>query len=155
MINKFHSWSIPVEIYIYIYIFFFSYIHQKISIRMFTTKFFVIAPSRTQPKCSTVQWVKVTKSCPALCNPVNYIVYGIVQARILEWVAIPFCRGSSQLRDRTQVSCLAGGFFNSWAAREAHSTVEWVNKLWHIHMVEYYKQRKWITYHYMWHHDES
>ena len=43
----------------------------------------------------------------------------MLQARILEWVAIPFSRGSSQLRDGTQVSCIAGGFFTSWAAREA------------------------------------
>ena len=38
---------------------------------------------------------------------------------ILEWVAFPFSRGSSQPRDQTQVSCIAGGFFSSWAAREA------------------------------------
>ena len=42
-----------------------------------------------------------------------------LQARILEWVAFPFSKGSSQPRDRTQVSCLQGGFFTSWAAREA------------------------------------
>ena len=40
-------------------------------------------------------------------------VHGILQARILEWVAIPFSRGSSQPRDRTQVSCIAGEFFTS------------------------------------------
>ena len=40
---------------------------------------------------------------------------GILQARILEWVAMPFSRGSSQLRDRTQVSHIAGGFFTNWA----------------------------------------
>ena len=44
---------------------------------------------------------------------------GILQARILEWVAIPFSRGSSQPRDRTQVSCIADGFFTIWATREA------------------------------------
>ena len=55
--------------------------------------------------------VKATKSCPALCKPMDYTVHGILQARILEWVAVPFSRGSSQLRDRTQVSCIAGGFF--------------------------------------------
>ena len=44
---------------------------------------------------------------------------GILQARILEWVAIPFSRGSSQPRDRTQVSHAASGFFTSWATREA------------------------------------
>ena len=43
---------------------------------------------------------------------------GILQARILEWVAFPFSRGSSQPIDRTQVSLIAGGFFTSWATRE-------------------------------------
>ena len=43
--------------------------------------------------------VKVTQSCPTLCDPMDYIVCGILQGRILEWVAIPFSRGSSQLRD--------------------------------------------------------
>ena len=41
--------------------------------------------------------------------------------RILEWVAYPFSRGSSQPRDRTQVSCIAGGFFTNWTIREALS----------------------------------
>ena len=41
------------------------------------------------------------------------IVHGILQARILEWVAVPFSRGSSQPRDLTQVSCTAGGFVTS------------------------------------------
>ena len=48
-----------------------------------------------------------------------YTVRGIFQARILEWVAIPFSRGSSQPRDHTQVSRIAGGFFTVWATREA------------------------------------
>ena len=43
----------------------------------------------------------------------------ILQARILEGVTVPFSRGSSQPRDRTQVSQTAGGFFTSWATREA------------------------------------
>ena len=55
--------------------------------------------------------MKVTQSCPTLCDPTDYRVHGILQARILEWVAFPFSRGSSQLRDRTQVSCIAGIFF--------------------------------------------
>ena len=63
--------------------------------------------------------VKVTQSCPTLCNPMDYTVYGILQARILEWVALPFSRGSSQPRDWTQVSRIAGEFFISWAVREA------------------------------------
>ena len=50
--------------------------------------------------------VKVTQSCPTLCHPMDYTVHWILQARILEWVAIPFSRGSSQPRDQTQVSAL-------------------------------------------------
>ena len=63
--------------------------------------------------------VKVNQSCQTLCDPMNCIVHGILQARILEWVAFPFSRGCSQPRDWTQVSHIAGGFFTSWATREA------------------------------------
>ena len=49
----------------------------------------------------------------------DYTVHGILQARIPEWVGIPFSRRSSQPRDWTQVSHIAGGFFTSWATREA------------------------------------
>ena len=48
--------------------------------------------------------VKITQSCPTLCHPMDYTIHGIPQARILEWVAFPFSRGSSQPRNRTQVS---------------------------------------------------
>ena len=54
----------------------------------------------------------------------DYTVHGILQARILEWVAFPFSRVSSQPRDQTQVSRIAGGFFTNWAKREAHPQVE-------------------------------
>ena len=54
-----------------------------------------------------------------LCDPMDYTVHGILQARILEWVAFPFSRGSSQPRDRTGVYCIADGFFTNWAVREA------------------------------------
>ena len=57
--------------------------------------------------------VKVTQSCPTLYDPMDYTVLGILQARILEWVAFPSTRGSSQPRERTQVSCIAGRFFTS------------------------------------------
>ena len=63
--------------------------------------------------------VRVTQSCPTLCDPMDYTLHGILQARILKWVAFPFSRGSSQPRDQTQVSHIAGRFFTSWAAREA------------------------------------
>ena len=49
----------------------------------------------------------------------DYTVRGALQARILEWVAFPFSRGSSQPRDQTQVYCIAGKFFTSWATSEA------------------------------------
>ena len=61
--------------------------------------------------------VKFAQSCPTLCNLMDYILYGILQARIFEWVAFLFSRGSSQPRDRTQVSHIAGEFFTSWATR--------------------------------------
>ena len=63
--------------------------------------------------------VKVAQSCPTLGDPMIYTAHGILQARILEWVAFPFSRGSPQPRDQTQVSHIAGGFFTSWATREA------------------------------------
>ena len=54
--------------------------------------------------------VKFIQSCLTLCHPVDYTVRGILQATILEWVDIPFSRGTSQPRDRTQVSHIAGRF---------------------------------------------
>jgi len=57
--------------------------------------------------------------CPTLCDPVDYTVHGILQARILEWVAFPFSRASSPPRDRTQVFHIAGRLFTSWATRGA------------------------------------
>ena len=63
----------------------------------------------TNPKVN----VKVTQWCPTLYDSVDYTVHGILQARILEWVVFPFSRGSSQPRDRTQVSHIAGRFFTS------------------------------------------
>ena len=63
-----------------------------------------------------VSEVNITQSCLTLCDPMDYSlpgssVHGILQARILEWVAVPFSRGSPQPRDQTQVSHIAGRFF--------------------------------------------
>ena len=63
--------------------------------------------------------VKVTQLYSTLCNPMDYTVHESLHARILEWVVFPFSRVSSQLRDQTQVSCIAGGFFTNWATKEA------------------------------------
>ena len=67
---------------------------------------------------------KSLQSCPTFCDsmdcsPRGFSVRGILQARILEWVAISFSRGSSWSRDWTQVSCIADRFFTIWATREA------------------------------------
>ena len=71
--------------------------------------------------------LKVTKSCPTLCDSLDSTVCGILQARILEWVAFPFSRGSPPYKDQTQVSCIAGRF--CWATREALPCRTWWNKL--------------------------
>ena len=57
--------------------------------------------------------VKVAQACPTLCDPMDCTVHGILQARILEWVAFPLSRRSSQPRDQIQVFRLAGRFFTS------------------------------------------
>ena len=62
--------------------------------------------------------VLVAQSCLTLCDPMDYslpdyAVHGILQARVLEWVAISFSRGSSQPKDQTLVSCIAGRFFTA------------------------------------------
>ena len=62
--------------------------------------------------------MKVAQSCPTLCDPMNYSVHGISQARILQWVVFLFSRGFSQPMDKTQVSCIAGRFSTSWTTRE-------------------------------------
>ena len=67
---------------------------------------------------------EVAQSCPTLCDPMDcslpgFSVHGIFQARILEWAAISFSRGSSRPRDQTQVSRTVGRHFTVWATREA------------------------------------
>ena len=62
--------------------------------------------------------------CPTLCSPMDNSlsgssVHGILQTRILEWIALPFSRGSSQPRNRTWDSCIVGRFFTIWATRKA------------------------------------
>ena len=66
--------------------------------------------------------VSVVQLCPTLCDltdcsPPGSSVHGILQARILKWVAIPFSRGSSQPRGWTWISCIAGRFFTIWATK--------------------------------------
>ena len=65
--------------------------------------------------------VKLVQSCPTLCDPMGYTVHGFLHARILEWVAVSFPRGSSQPKDRTQVSSIVGGFLTSLATRRPYA----------------------------------
>ena len=69
--------------------------------------------------------VLVAQSYPTLCDPMDCglpgsSVHGILQARILEWIAIPFSRGSFWPRDLTWVSCIAGRSFTIWATGKSH-----------------------------------
>ena len=89
--------------------------------------FFFLAAS--QKKLSSVCLVYsvlclVTRSCLTLCNPMDYSppgssFHGILQERILEWVAIPFSRGSYWPSDWTQISCISSRFSTVWVTREA------------------------------------
>ena len=87
-------------------------------------RFFTIWASREALHKHSLCGCLVAQSCLTLCNSMDCSlagssVHGILQARILEWVAMPSSRGSSWPRGWTRVSCIAGGFFTSWATREA------------------------------------
>ena len=85
------------------------------------TNYLVLQKKKKVESCSTeygfflslllLVKVKVAQLCQTLCDRMNYTVHGILQARIREWVAVPFSRGSSQPRNPTGVSCIAGRFF--------------------------------------------
>ena len=83
------------------------YIKGKIQVN---NLFWYLAPDFLKFKQLYVK-MKVAQLCPTLCDPMDCTVHGILQARILERVAFPFSRGSSQLRDQTLVSCIAGRSF--------------------------------------------
>ena len=68
--------------------------------------------------------VKVAQLRLTLCDPMGYTVHGILQARTLEWVAFPSSRGSSQTKDQTQVSRMAGRFF--YQLSRSPRILEWV-----------------------------
>ena len=91
------------------------------------TSFFILRNSADRPPQSYLwKWkvkVLVTQSCLTLwdsmaCSPPGSSVRGNFWARILEWVAIPYSRGSSQPRNRACISCIACRFFTVWATRE-------------------------------------
>ena len=71
----------------------------------------------------------------------DYTVHGILQARRLEWVAFPFSRGSSQARDQTQVSRIAGRFFPSWTTGKPSKQPLWEGTITIIHILQMGKLR--------------
>ena len=80
---------------------------------------------------------EVAQSCPTLCDPMDCSlsgssVHGIFQARVLEWIAISFPRGSSRPRNRTQVSHIAGRHFTVWATKEWSRWLFLENPVFHI-----------------------
>ena len=81
-------------------------------------------------------------------TPWTIQVYGILQVRILKWVAYPFSRGSSWPRNQTRISCIAGGFFTNWAIREAlrclvlnkhlrYPSSKWIHKRQQFYLISY------------------
>ena len=96
-------------------------------------------------------YVLVAQSCPTLCDsmdcsPPGSSVHGILQAEILEWIAVPFSRGSSWPRDWTHVSCVScigGRFFIIWANREAPCT----DRLLRLeYLADIFSNKQWICY---------
>ena len=88
-------------------------------------------PIQYEVKWSEVKWSEVVQSCPTLCDPMDCglpvsSIPGILQAGILEWVAISFSKRSSQPRDQTWVSHIAGRRFTIWATREVNANL-WQN----------------------------
>ena len=76
----------------------------------------------------------------------EYTVHGILQARLLEWVAVPLSRGSSQPRDQTQVSRIAGGFFTGWAQSQNQCTTEQILTRWDITLLTKFYQVKGMVF---------
>ena len=71
--------------------------------------------------------VKVTQLSLTLCDPMEYTVLGVLQARILEWIAIAFSRGSSQPRDQTQVFCNCRWILYQLSYKRSPRILEWVD----------------------------
>ena len=90
----------------------------------------------------------VAQSCSTLCdpmdsNPPGFSVHGIFQERILEWVAVFFSRWSSQPRNWTWVSCIAGRFLTNWATREAQIVLVDISKS-SIRKLDLFTSKLWV-----------
>ena len=96
-----------------------SYIWENVTVNLVIQLILCFFPLKV-----CISEVLVPQSCPTFWDPMVCIlsgssVHGILQARMLEYLAIPFSRKSSWPRDQTQVSCIAGRFFTNWVTREA------------------------------------
>ena len=94
--------------------------------------------------------VHMLKSCPTLCDPMDcdllgFSVHGILQARMLAWVALPFSRASSQPRDGTRTSCgscIAGRFFTTKPPRKPFPHCSESVLALHLHSIMFSNKRK-------------
>ena len=129
--KSFLVWCSPSFYFCFCCLCFFSYIQSiiaKMNVRKTFPCVFSISPEGPEQKlCLRV--CLVTQSCLTLCNPMNCSppgssVCGILQARILEWVAISSSRGSSRSRDQTPVSWIAGRFFAHWAIGDKSQNIK-------------------------------
>ena len=109
-----------------------SFSHSPAPGNHFSTLCFCESEFFFKVSCISVTML-VAQSCPTLCDsmdccsPLSSFFHGILQARILECIAIPFSRGSSRPRDWTQASLIAGRFFTIWTTREAPKFYHTVN----------------------------
>ena len=109
---------------------------QLYSMYILLWKCFSVLSFNLSPVFESEVKVLAAQLCPILCEfmdctPPGFSVYGILQARILEWVAISSSRGSSQCRNWTQVSWIADRFFTIWSAREASKSLNPImTKMW-------------------------
>ena len=97
------------------------------------------------------EWSKVAQSCLTLCSPMDCslsgsAIHGIFQARVLEWIAISFSRGSSRPVNWTQVSRIAGRRFTVWATREA---LAYLFPYWFAYLIIYLHWHAAVDSHYL------
>ena len=117
-------WSIQKSKYHTVHVISLCHVHKNILLFMSIIIYQDIGISMYLCFCVKESESEVAQLCLTLCDPLYYSlpgfsVHGVFQARVLEWVAIAFSRGSSQPRDQTRVSCIVGRRFTLWATREA------------------------------------
>ena len=92
-----------------------------------TEKYLISVVATQLYKFPQIYWSDTTLHDPMDCRLSGSFVHGIFQARLLEWIAISFSRGSSRPRNRTRVSRIAGRRFTIWATREAQTYMYIIN----------------------------